>query len=337
MALACGWWQHGAGSERGKSPALILFFVRRLFTLMLTLFAASLVVFIVLELLPGDPAAVILGVNAEADTLAALRAEMGLDRPVHERYLAWVGDLVRGRLGRSYTYDVPVGELIAERLPVSLPLAVMAMGLATLFGIPVGAWAAARRGTVGDTLVMATSQLGVAVPNFWFAILLILLFSVRLGWLPAGGFAGYDEGLLAGLASLLMPAFALALPQAAILARLTRSAVLEALREDYVRTARAKGLDRRRALIRHALPNALIPVVTVMGLQFSFLLAGTIIIENVFYLPGIGRLIFQAIAQRDLTTLRDLVILLAATVVIVNFIVDLLYLWLDPRLRRGRG
>ncbi|MEZ5826188.1 MAG: ABC transporter permease [Geminicoccaceae bacterium] len=314
---------------------MALLFVRRLFTLLLTLLAASLVVFCVLELLPGDPAAVILGVNAREDTLLALRKEMGLDRPVVERYFAWIGDLLRGQLGQSYTYDVPVAELIAERLPVSLPLAVMALGLATLLGVPVGAYAAAHRGKFTDTVLMTLSQLGVAIPNFWLAILLILLFSIQLGWLPAGGFAGYDGGWLAGLLSLLMPAFALALPQAAILARLTRSAVLEALREDYIRTARAKGLDRRRVLLRHALPNAMIPVVTIMGLQFSFLLAGTIIIENVFYLPGIGRLIFQAIAQRDLVTVRDLVVLLAATVVIVNFIVDLLYLWLDPRLRRG--
>jgi peptide/nickel transport system permease protein len=176
----------------------------------------------------------------------------------------------------------------------------------------------------------------VAVPNFWFAMLLILLFAVWLGWVPAGGFPGWDAGWWPALRSLLLPALALALPQAAILARLTRSAVLEALAEDYVRTARAKGLNRREAVWRHAVPNALIPVVTIMGLQFSFLVAGTIIIENVFYLPGIGRLTFQAIAQRDLTVVRDLVVVIAALVIIVNFVVDLLYLWLDPRLRHGR-
>jgi len=331
--MVAAWWPKNA--TIADIPSLSLLLARRFLTLILTLLAASLVVFVVLELLPGDPAAVILGVNARPDTLAALRREMGLDLPVAERYVMWLGELMRGDLGRSYTYDVPVADLIAERLWVSLPLAVMAIVISTAIALPVGAWAAAHRGRLLDTLLMGLSQLGVAIPNFWFAILLILLFSVQLGWLPAGGFAGYDGGFWAGLASLLMPAFALALPQAAILARLTRSAVLEALREDYVRTARAKGLDRRQVLLRHALPNAMIPVVTIMGLQFSFLLAGTIIIENVFYLPGIGRLIFQAIAQRDLITVRDLVVLLAATVVIVNFIVDLLYLWLDPRLRSG--
>jgi peptide/nickel transport system permease protein len=182
---------------------------------------------------------------------------------------------------------------------------------------------------------MAASQLGIAIPNFWFAILLILLFAVQLRWLPAGGFPGWSAGAWPGLRALLLPTIALALPQAAILARVARSAMLESLDEDYVRTARAKGLPRNAALWRHAVPNALIPVVTILGLQFSFLLAGTIIIEQVFYLPGLGRLLFQAIAQRDLIVVESLVVLLAAAVVVVNFLVDLAYLWLDPRLRHG--
>ena len=304
--------------------------------MLLTLLAATVVVFVVLELLPGDPASVILGTGARADTLAALRAQLGLDRPPLERYLVWVGGLVRGELGASYTYGVPVAQLIAERSAVSLPLALMAIVLSTVIAIPVGVYAASRRGAFSDTALMGVTQLGVAIPNFWFAMLLILLFAVWLGWVPAGGFPGWDAGWWPALRSLLLPAVALALPQAAILARLTRSAVLEALSEDYVRTARAKGLNRREAVWFHAVPNALIPVVTIMGLQFSFLVAGTIIIENVFYLPGIGRLTFQAIAQRDLTVVRDLVVVIAALVIIVNFVVDLLYLWLDPRLRHGR-
>jgi len=304
--------------------------------MLLTLWAATVVVFVVLELLPGDPASVILGTGARADTLAALRAQLGLDRPPLERYLVWVGGLLRGEFGASYTYGVPVAQLIAERSVVSLPLALLAIVLSTAIAIPVGVFAASRRGRFSDTAVMGVTQLGVAVPNFWFAMLLILLFAVWLGWVPAGGFAGWEAGWWPALRSLLLPAIALALPQAAILARLTRSAVLEALNEDYIRTARAKGLNRREAVWGHALPNALIPVVTIMGLQFSFLVAGTIIIENVFYLPGIGRLTFQAIAQRDLTVVRDLVVVIAALVIIVNFVVDLLYLWLDPRLRHGR-
>ena len=311
------------------------FVAKRLFALLLTLLVASAVVFAALEVLPGDPATVMLGVNARADTLAALRAELGLDQPLIVRYGHWVGGLLHGELGNSYTYARPVSALIAERVAVSLPLALLAMCLSTALAIPLGVLAAARHNQATDVTVMGFTQLGVAIPNFWFAILLILVFSVKLGWLPSGGFAGWDQGLLAGFKSLLLPSFALALPQAAILARVTRSAVLENLQKDYIRTARAKGLTRTQALWRHAVRNALIPVVTIMGLQFSFLLAGTIIIEQVFYLPGLGRLIFQAIAQRDLIVVRDLIMLLAATVVIVNFFVDLLYAVLDPRLRIG--
>jgi ABC-type dipeptide/oligopeptide/nickel transport systems, permease components len=188
---------------------------------------------------------------------------------------------------------------------------------------------------VSDTSIMGFAQLGVAIPNFWFAILLILLFSVKLGWFSAGGFAGWDAGWLPAFKSLVLPAIALALPQAAILARVTRSSVLETVQEDYIRTARAKGLSKTQAIWRHAVRNALIPVVTILGLQLSFLLAGTIIIENVFYLPGVGRLLFQAIAQRDLMVVKNLVLVLAATVVLINFLVDLLYAVLDPRLRLG--
>ena len=294
---------------------------------------AALVVFVVMEVLPGDPAAIILGVGAQPDTLAALRAELGLDRPVLVRFFDWTGGLLVGDLGKSYTYSVPVAELVADRVAVSLPLALIAILLSTALAIPLGVVAAARHNRATDLGVMGFSQLGIAIPNFWFAMLLILLFAVHLRWLPAGGFAGWDAGAWPALRSLLLPALALALPQAAILARVTRSSVLEVLGEDFVRTARAKGLSRGAALWGHALRNALIPVVTIMGLQFSFLLAGTIIIENVFYLPGLGRLIFQAIAQRDLIVVKDLVVLLAGTVVIVNFAVDVLYAVLDPRLR----
>jgi len=311
---------------------LIAFVVGRFATLVLTLLSASLVVFLVLEVLPGDPAAIILGVNARPDTLAALHRQLGLDRPVWLRYATWIGHLAIGDFGTSYTYDVPVAGLIGQRVTVSLPLAVMAIVLSTALAIPVGVYAAARRGRGGDVTAMGIAQVGVAVPNFWLGLLLILVFAVKLPWFPATGFGGWDNGVWPGVHSLLLPALALALPQAAILARVTRSSVLETLSEDFVRTARAKGLSRRAALWRHAVPNALIPVVTIMGLQFSFLLAGTIIIENVFALPGLGRLIFQAIAARDLIVVQDLVVLLAGSVIVVNFLVDLTYAALDPRI-----
>ena len=308
---------------------------RRLTALMVTLLVASLLIFLLLEILPGDPAAVILGVGAQEDTLRALRAELGLDLPAPVRYLNWLGEVLQGNLGRSYTYDTPVQELLLNRVELSLPLALLAILLSTGIAIPLGVFAASRHRKVADTGIMGFAQLGVAVPNFWFAILLILLFSVKLGWFSAGGFAGWDAGWIPAFKSLILPAVALALPQAAILARVTRSSVLETVQEDYIRTARAKGLSRSQALWRHAVRNALIPVVTILGLQLSFLLAGTIIIENVFYLPGVGRLLFQAIAQRDLMVVKNLVLVLAATVVLINFLVDLLYAVLDPRLRLG--
>lgn len=312
-----------------------LFLAKRVTTLVVTLMLTTVVIFVVLEILPGDPASIILGINAEEDTLAALRAEMGLDRPPMVRYLSWVGDLVQGNLGVSHTYQVPVSELIIERIAISLPLTLFAIILSTVIAIPLGIIAASKQNKPVDFFVMGFSQLGIAIPNFWFALLLILLFSIVLRWVPAGGFAGWDAGFWPAMTSLILPAVALGLPQAAILARVTRSSLLEVLKEDFIRTAHAKGATQRRALWRHALRNALIPVVTIMGLQFSFLLAGAIIIENVFYLPGLGRLIYQAISQRDLTVVKNLVVILAATVVFINFIVDLLYALIDPRLRGG--
>jgi peptide/nickel transport system permease protein len=309
------------------------FLARRFVGFIATLIAATLVVFLVLEVLPGDPAQVMLGVDAQPETVSRLRAELGLNRPAGVRYLSWIGGLARGDLGTSYTYHVPVAELVGERLAVTVPLALLAMVLTTILALGLGVYAAAHRGEPGDVGIMMVSQLGIAVPNFWFAILLILVFAVKLAWFPSGGFPGWEAGIGAALKSLLLPAIALAVVQAAILTRITRSAILDLSGEDFVRTARAKGNSRARTLWRHVLRNALIPIVTIMGLQFSSLLAGTIIIENVFTLPGLGRLVFQAITQHDLIVIQDVVVLLAALVIIINLVVDLLYLAIDPRLR----
>jgi peptide/nickel transport system permease protein len=310
-----------------------VFLLKRFATFIATLLAASLVVFFVLEILPGNAAEVMLGPTATPEQVAALSKKLGLDRPAGVRYLDWLGGLITGELGTSVAYDTPVSQLLLERLAVSLPLAVMAMLLTTLIALVLGVYAASRHNKLGDVGVMAFSQLGIAIPNFWFAILLILLFSVKLQWFSAGGFAGWDDGVRAALLSLVLPAVALAMVQAAILARITRSAVLEVMREDYVRTARAKGLSKRAVLWRHVLRNAMIPVVTIMGLQFANLLTGTIIVENVFYLPGLGRLVFQAIANRDLVVVRNVVMLLAGMVIVINFVVDVLYAVIDPRLK----
>ncbi len=318
---------------------MLFFVLKRLLTLLATLAVASALIFAVLELLPGNAADVILGETANAESRAALEAKLGLNRPALQRYGDWVGGLLRGETAMSISYDTPTGELMAERLRVTLPLALMAMLLTVVLALGLGLFAAARHNTWGDWGVMAGGQLGIAIPNFWFAILLILVFAVKLQWVSAGGFPGWSAddggGLWEGLQALILPAVALALVQAAILARMTRSAVLDVMREDFVRTARAKGLSRRQALLRHVLRNAMIPVLTVMGLQFANLITGTIVIENVFVLPGIGRLVFQAISNRDLIVVRDVVLLLAAVVVVVNLAVDVLAAWVDPRLRRS--
>jgi peptide/nickel transport system permease protein len=314
---------------------VIGYILRRLVALGLTLLAAALVIFVVLEILPGDPAAVTLGLNAAPEALAALRTEMGLDKPAALRFVIWLGGLVTGDLGQSYTYRVPVLQLITERMAVTLPLALMAIALATAIGIPLGMLAASRHGRLADAGVMVFAQAGLAIPNFWFGLLLVLVFAVGLGWLPAGGFPGWQAGIGVSLKALLMPALALALPQAAIIARVTRSSMLDTLQEDFVRTARAKGLSEGTTMRRHALRNALIPVVTILGLQFSVLIAGAIIIENVFALPGLGRLVFQAIAQHDLIVVKDLVMLFAGLAILINFAVELLYGLIDPRLRQS--
>lgn len=310
-----------------------LFLLKRLATLVATLIGASIVVFGVLEILPGDAALIMMGPDSAPEAVRALATKLGLDRPPLERYLAWVSGMLTGDLGLSYTYSSPVSELIWERLAVTVPLALMAMALTTVLALCVGIYAASNHNKLGDVGLMGLTQVGIAIPNFWFAILLILLFSVHLQWFSAGGFEGWDEGILEGFKSLLLPALSLAVVQAAILARITRSAVLEVFREDFVRTARAKGLSKRATVWGHVLRNAMIPVITVMGLQFAELLAGTIVVENVFYLPGLGRLIFQSISNRDLIVVRNCVMLLATMVVVVNFIVDVLYAVIDPRVK----
>jgi peptide/nickel transport system permease protein len=312
------------------------FLLGRVLSLVLSLVVASLAIFAAVEVIPGDPAAFMLGLNAEPEAVAALRRELGLDGSLIERYLSWAGGLLTGDFGVSYTYRVPVAELIAARLQVSVPLTRYALLLTVLIAFPVGLVAAARRGTGWDAGLMAATQLGIAVPNFWFAMVLVLIFAISLGWFPAGGFPGWDEGVWANLRALTLPALALAVFQASILARVVRSSVIETRGQDYIRTARAKGLSSGEALRRHALRNAMIPVLTILGLQFSFLLAGAVIIENVFYLPGLGRLVFQAISARDLIVVESVVMFLVFAVIAVNFLVDVLYALVDPRLRVRR-
>lgn len=306
----------------------------RLLTLLLTALGASALVFFLIQVAPGDPARYMLGINASSEAVAALTTELGLDGGLLQRYGRWLGGLLQGDMGLSYTYRVPVIELILERLAVSLPLALLALSVAILLAFPLALMAVQRPGGRLDRWVAGLSQLLVAIPDFWLGMLLTLVFSVLLHWVPAGGFPGWNSGFGAGLAALSLPALALGLPQAAILLRVLRGALLETLHEDYLRTARAKGAGPFVALWRHGLPNALGPVLTLLGMQFSFLLAGGVVIENVFFLPGVGRLLFLAIVQRDLMVIQGLVLGLVVAVVLVSFLVDALHGALDPRLHR---
>lgn len=304
--------------------------------LVATLVVASLVIFAALDVLPGNAAQVMLGPDADAAAVAELTRQLGLDASAPVRYLRWVGGLLSGDLGTSYVYGTPVGALIAERLSVTVPLAILAMAMGSSLAIAAGMFAAAQHRRAGDALVRTLAQLGAAVPSFWLAMLLILLFAVQLQWVPAGGFEGWSAGIGAGLQSLLLPAVALAVAQAAVLARITRSAALDVLSEDFVRTARAKGLTAAAVMRRHVLGNTLIAVLTVMGMQFSMLLAGSIVVENVFYLPGLGRLMLTSIANRDLIVVQNCVMLLVAMVVVVNAVVDMLHGLVDPRMQDAR-
>ena len=301
--------------------------------LAVTLFFVSVLVFVVIRVLPGDAAMIILGTEGSPEAVARLRAAMGLDRPIAVQYLEWIGRAVRGDLGRSIQYDVPVAGLILSRMSVTLPLTLIAAGLMIVTAVPVGVFAATRHRRWGDYLAMTLSQLGVAVPAFWAGLLLVLLFSVKLGWVQSGGFDGWSQGLWPALRSLILPAAALGFFQFAVLARTTRSAVLEVFREEYVKTARAKGVGEGGVLFRHALRNAMIPVITVAGIQLGQLMAGSIVLETVFYLPGLGRLAIGAISARDLPVVQGVVLFVASMIVLINVAVDVLYGFLDPRIR----
>ena len=310
-------------------------FIKRLLILLATLFLVSGVVFLVLQVIPGDPAQLILGTQATPENLKELRHKLGLDLPLKAQYWNWMSALLRGDLGRSITYDVPISSLIGSRLAVTFPLAILSIFIAVVFSIPLGIYAALRRNQPGDYGVMIFSQIGLAVPAFWAGILLILLFAVTLHWLPAGGFRPWSEDPVKAFNCLLLPALSLGLVRAAVLTRMTRSSMLEVLGEDYIRTAISKGLPRRIVVYKHAFRNAIIPVVTVIGLQIGDLVAGEIIIENVFHLPGVGRLVFEAIGRRDLPVVQGVVLLIVTTIIVINFLIDVVYRYLDPRIRYG--
>jgi peptide/nickel transport system permease protein len=316
---------------------VILLILRRLAGFVLMLLAAAAVIFVLLDLLPGDPARFVLGINASDDAVAALRTQMGLDAPPLQRFLDWLGGMAVGDFGVSTTQRLPVAQLIADRLAVTLPLTLFAMVVSMLVGLPLGILAARRRGKPTDTALMVLAQVGVAVPNFWFGMLLTLLFAVTLRWLPTGGFTSWSEDPVASLRGLILPGLALALPQASILARVMRTALVDVMGQDFIRTARAKGMTMDEAIWRHGVRNALLPVLTILGLQFAYLIAGTIIVENVFFLPGLGRLIFTAVTERDLVLVRGATMVLVVVVTATMLFTDISYALADPRLRGRRA
>jgi peptide/nickel transport system permease protein len=307
--------------------------LRRVAALAATLLFVSILVFLVVRVLPGDPVDIILGIERNPETAARLRSALGLDRPLVVQYGDWLARALRGDLGTSIQYDLPVARLIASRLPVTIPLALMAAACMVMVAVPLGIYAATHHRRAGDYVAMIVSQLGISVPAFWLGLLLILLFSVRLGWLRSGGFDGWSEGVGPALRSLLLPAVALGAFQAAVLVRATRSAVLEVLGEDYVRTARAKGVPDLVVVAKHTLRNACIPILTVAGIQLGQLVAGAIVLESVFALPGLGRLALGAITARDLPVVQGVTVFVASCIVAINFAVDFAYAVLDPRLR----
>lgn len=307
--------------------------VRRAVWLVVSLWLASVLVFAVVNILPGDVAAVILGTSATPQALETLRHQLGLDQPGPVRYALWVGGMLHGDFGTSVLSHTDIGPLIVQKLAVSGPLALASAVIAVTLSVPLGVLAGTRYRSPTGVVISALSLIGIAVPAFWAGLLLATVFAIQLHVLPAGGFTDWSSDPIAALRSLILPALALGLVQSAVLTRYVRSAIIDVQREDFIRTARAKGLTRWQALRRHGFRYAAIPVVTILGIQLTGLLVGAIVIENVFVLPGLGRLLFQSVGNRDLLVVQDLVMLLTAVVLIVNFLVDLTYRLLDPRIR----
>jgi peptide/nickel transport system permease protein len=305
--------------------------VRRLLATIVVLFLVTLVSFSIMSMVPGDPAVVMAGVGASADQVQRIREQFGLDAPFPVRLGRWYGGLLQGDLGQSILLSRSVAQAIAERLPATLSLAALAFVLTALGGITLGTLAALRQGSWVDHAVMTLAVIGVSVPGFWLGLILIVLFSVMRDWLPAGGYVPFNQSPGEWLRALVLPAVSLALLQVGLLARITRSTVAETLRQDFVRTARAKGLSGWAVVGRHAFANATIPVVTVLGISVSLLLSGSVVVETVFSIPGLGRLMATAVLARDYPVIQGGLLVTALLFVLMNLAVDVLYAWLDPR------
>ena len=312
---------------------MLNFLPRRLLELLPTLFLVSVLIFALQQLLPGDPALVMAGEEGDPEVIEQIRRQYRLDQPLPVQYLYWIGGVLQGDLGESMRIKQPVAQLIAEKLPVTLQLGTMAMLFALLIGIPAGIVSAVRKGTAWDTAANVLGLAGLSTPNFWLGIMMIFLFSVGLGWLPASGYVSLLEDPMQSLATTVMPAFVLGSGIAAVLMRHMRSSLLQAMAADYVRTARAKGLLERQVVLRHGLRNALTPVITLGALEFGTLLSGAVLTEQVFSIPGLGKLIVDAVFNRDYAVVQGVVLVTATVYILLNLLADVLYVLANPRLR----
>lgn len=309
------------------------YYIRRILALIITLVLVSMVVFVLFQIIPGDPVLNILGLEADEHQIAALREELGTDLPVHIRYINWAKGMLRGDAGNSMRFGSPVTDLIKSRLPVTLSLTIMSLGIAILVAIPLGIIAARNSGKWSDFIISIITQLGMAVPSFWLGIILLLVFGVKLKWIRPGVYIPWNESIPGAFKSLLLPSIAIAIPAIATIVRYLRTTVIEQLKLDYVRTAYSKGLAKNNIVYSHVLKNALIPVVTVMGMITASILGGSLIIEQVFALPGIGRLFISSISFRDYYLVQGMVMYIATAIILINLIVDVIYKFLDPRIK----
>lgn len=315
---------------------MLLFIARRLLSAIPVLFVVSLMTFVIMWLVPGDVSAEIGGTDATPEQIQQIREQLGIDRPLLERAVNWYGNLLRGDLGHSYLLNRSVVDAVLERLPVTLSLAGLSLVLATIMGTLLGILAAVRHNSWVDQGSMVAALIGLSIPDFWFGLVLIILFGVTLGWLPTGGFVPITEDFVGWVRCMTLPALTLAFTQMGVIARMTRSSMLDVLDQDFVRTARAKGMRARTVIFKHALRNALVPIVTVVGVTAGVLLSGAVVIESVFSLPGVGRLIVGSIQRRDFPVIQGGLLVTASIFVFVNIVVDMLYGWLDPRVRDER-
>lgn len=314
---------------------MLTFILQRLAQAVPVVLLSTVAVFLLMRMIPGDPALVLAGPDATPESLAAIRKDMGLDAPLPVQYGLWLGRVVRGDLGNSILSKLPISRLIGQRLPATLELAVAALFLTLVIAIPTGIFAAIKPGTFVDWMISGLNGIAIAVPGFWLGILCIILFALVLGWLPPGGRGDFSREPLTALKFLILPAFTLSLASSASVSRLVKSSMLEVLYEDYIRTAQAKGLARYTVVMRHALRNALVPVITVLGLQFGRLLGGAVITESVFAWPGLGRMIVDAIGNRDYLVVQAALLWLVVLYITVNLLTDIAYGFLDPRIRVG--